>query len=117
MNKHRFEAYTLTWRGIDIEITCESKWLKVQGYTPCHITLRSSFPEHAALPLTSVGYKFHVTDPVDVVEAGRPFAFVTTELDAAAKSRKNGFSLRVQPSACAVLELCPRQQFFPEFVD
>jgi hypothetical protein len=85
MKKHRFEIHRINWRGIDIEVTYERDWLNIEGYSPCHLTLKALVPGHSPLPLTETGYKSHFTDPSLVDAAGGPVAYVVTELDEAAK--------------------------------
>lgn len=87
MNEHRLEVHTLVWRGIAIEVTYEAHWLRREGfYFQCHITLKTVAPGRCPLPVTETGYLSHFTDPALVEQAGGPLAYVTAELDAAAKS-------------------------------
>lgn len=90
MTQHIYETFQVVWRGITIDITYERNWLRIDGYAPCHLTLRSVRPEHEPLPLTRTGYRSHFTDPAYIDEAGGPVAYVLQELEAAAKGREWG---------------------------
>ena len=84
------EQHTITWRGIQIEIT----------YTPDsfgmvdHIDLRTE--SNAPLPVTDTGYRSHFMAKGTVAHHGGSVAFVTAWLDhEAARSGWSGTQLNL----------------------
>lgn len=52
-------TYTLTWSGIDIEIT----YWPLKWNTISHVEIRSLSPDRAPLPITETGFKSHFFQP------------------------------------------------------
>ena len=85
------ETFTLTWQGIEIEISYEADWLgsKVRGadsFATSHLQLCTQEPERPPLPVTTTGYRSHFVPFGLVEEAGGPIAFVQAWLDEEARS-------------------------------
>ena len=79
------ETYTLTWEGIEIELTYEPrKWNVI-----AHLEVRSTNPDRAPLPITETGYRSHFF-PCGTIEAhdGALIEQVTAWLDEAATSKE-----------------------------
>lgn len=77
------EEHTAQWRGVALRITWEPHWLNSRALVqPGHLTITSTIPERAPLPITGTGYLSWFTSPALIAEAGGPVAFVLQWLDA-----------------------------------
>lgn len=84
------EVHALHWRGVDIEITFEPKWLGIDRAADrciAHLTLTATKPERAPLPVTETGYLSHFIHPSEVEAAGGPIDYLRSWLDYMAQSR------------------------------
>ncbi len=69
------ENHTMTWRGVQVEITFTPEKF---GMTE-HIELHSE--NRIALPITETGYRSHFIPIGTVAQEGGPVAYVTAWLD------------------------------------
>lgn len=88
--QRQIEVHALHWRGVDIEITFEPKWLGIDRTADrcvAHLTLTARKPERAPLPVTETGYLSHFIQPSEIEAAGGPVAYLQGWLDYMAQSR------------------------------
>jgi len=83
------DVFNITWQGIEIEITCSkpvylSSHRKIYGYGMLHIEVKSTLP----LPITETGYKSIFISEPELAGKGGSLKYVTSFIDAEAKSEK-----------------------------
>ncbi|MCF8710247.1 hypothetical protein [Rhizorhapis sp. SPR117] len=83
-----FDAHTIVWRGVTIEIRYEERWLGTEGpFSTAHLELHVLSPDKAPLPVTDTGYRSHFIAASVIAEAGGPVAFVQAWLDHEAETK------------------------------
>lgn len=83
------EVHALHWQGVDLEVTFERNWLNIErDQAAAHLSVTSTAPGRAPLPITETGYRSHVVQAIESMRRAPPLAYVEASLRAMGQSRE-----------------------------